>query len=153
MKCSLQCKVQNKVLKKILQNPFPIPIPLQTFWCWVISLVPLWVAPNLITIGLPLLPQSPSSLPYSRSLYKCGHHPRPGLLLPHRYRKVPFHSFRMVRNFHRYRKVSHFQRYRKVRSTVRLRFRKSISRHHFQNTRKFDNNDFQYHRDVIYSVY
>lgn len=23
---------------------------LQTFWCWVISLVPLWVAPNLITI-------------------------------------------------------------------------------------------------------
>ena len=37
-------------------------------------------------------------------------------------------------------------------STVRLRFRKSISGHHFQNTRKFANNDFQYHRDVIYTV-
>ena len=40
----------------------------------------------------------------------------------------------------------------KISSTVRLRFRKSISRHKFQNTRKFDNNDFQYYRDVIYSI-
>ena len=32
-----------------------------------------------------------------------------------------------------------------LRSTVRLRFRKSIAGHHFQNTRKLANNDFQYH--------
>ena len=37
-------------------------------------------------------------------------------------------------------------------STVRLRTRKSILGHRFQNTRKFDNKDLQYHRDVIYSV-
>ena len=37
-------------------------------------------------------------------------------------------------------------------STVRLRTRKSISGHHFQNSRKLDNKDLQYHRDVIYSV-
>ena len=40
-----------------------------------------------------------------------------------------------------------------LKSTVRLRFRKSIAGHHFQNTRKLANNDFQYHRDIIYSVY
>ena len=40
----------------------------------------------------------------------------------------------------------------KIRSTVPLRFRKSISGHYFQNTRKFANNDFQYRKDVIYSV-
>ena len=39
-----------------------------------------------------------------------------------------------------------------VRSTVRLRFRKSISGHHFQTIRKLANNDFQYHREVIYST-
>ena len=39
-----------------------------------------------------------------------------------------------------------------TRGTVRLRFRKSIARHNFQNTRKFENNYFQYHRDVIFSV-
>ena len=38
-----------------------------------------------------------------------------------------------------------------LRSTVMLRFRKSFSGHHLQNTRKFANNDFQYHRDVIYN--
>ena len=37
-------------------------------------------------------------------------------------------------------------------STVRLRFRKSIVGHYFLNTRKLANNDFQYHRDIIYSV-
>ena len=36
----------------------------------------------------------------------------------------------------------------RIRSTVRL----SISRHNCQNTRKCDNNDFQCHRDVSYSV-
>ena len=39
-----------------------------------------------------------------------------------------------------------------LQSTVRLRFRKSISRHNFQNRRKFDDNDFRYHRNVINSV-
>ena len=28
----------------------------------------------------------------------------------------------------------------------------SIFRHHFQNKRKFENNDFHYHRDIIYNV-
>ena len=37
-------------------------------------------------------------------------------------------------------------------STVRLRFRKSISGHNFQTIRKLDNNDFQHHREVIYSI-
>ena len=39
-----------------------------------------------------------------------------------------------------------------LRSTVRLRFRKSILRHNFQTIRKLANKDFQYHREVIYSV-
>ena len=39
-----------------------------------------------------------------------------------------------------------------ITGTVRLRFRKSIFIPYFQNTRKLDNNYFQYHRDVIYSV-
>ena len=38
-----------------------------------------------------------------------------------------------------------------IQSTVMLRFRKSISGHHLQNTRNFANNDFQYHRDVIFN--
>ena len=37
-------------------------------------------------------------------------------------------------------------------STVRLRFRKSISGHNFQTIRKLANNDFQYHREVIYNT-
>ena len=47
-------------------------------------------------------------------------------------------------------RLLHFWLY--IGGTVTLRFRKSISRHNFQNTRKFYDNDFQYHRDVIYSV-
>ena len=39
-----------------------------------------------------------------------------------------------------------------IRSSVRLRIRKSISGHCFQTTRKFDDIDLQYHRDVIFSV-
>ena len=39
-----------------------------------------------------------------------------------------------------------------VGSTVRLRFRKSISGHHFQTIRKLAIIDFQYHREVIYSI-
>ena len=34
-------------------------------------------------------------------------------------------------------------------SSIRLMLMKSISVHHFQNKRKFDNKDFQYHGDVI----
>ena len=48
--------------------------------------------------------------------------------------------------------LTSFHEQRFLRGTVRLRFNKSISRQNFQNTRKFENNDFQYHSDVIYSV-
>ena len=37
--------------------------------------------------------------------------------------------------------------------TVSLRFKKSISGHHFKDTRKLANNDFQHNRGVIYSGY
>ena len=49
--------------------------------------------------------------------------------------------------------ASYLSKLEGVGSTVSLRFRKSIAGHHFQNTRKLANNDFQYHRDIIYSVY
>ena len=39
-----------------------------------------------------------------------------------------------------------------IRSTVRLRFRKCISGHHFHTIRKLANNDFQYHKEVIYNI-